>query len=217
MVTIDAQDMRRRYTRDHLREEDATGNPLRFFSEWFDDACANPEQKEPNAMVLGTVGLSGHPRSRAVLFKGLRGDGRFLFYTNYQSDKGVEIANNPHVSLTFLWLTLERQVRVEGIAARLSAEDSDAYFEQRPRDSQVGAWASDQSRAIADRETLEARFLATDRRFQGQAVERPPHWGGFAVEPHYIEFWQGGPGRMHDRLCYTRAEDDSWSMLRKMP
>lgn len=211
----DLQHMRRVYAQQSLYEADVPPSPIPFFSRWFEEACA-AEQPEPNAMVLSTVDATGHPRSRAVLLKELRSDGSFVFFTNYDSDKGEELSGNPYVSLVFLWLTLERQVRIEGRVERLPSIDSDAYFATRPRESQVGAWASHQSERVADRETLERRFRENKARFEGQEVPRPEYWGGYAVTPTYVEFWQGRPGRMHDRLCFARNED-TWKLARRMP
>lgn len=212
----DVAEMRRRYAREELSEADIYDSPLVFFQRWFAEACAS-ETVEPNAMVLSTVSAQGRPRARAVLLKEFRDDGSFVFYTNYQSDKAKELDENPFASLTFIWLELERQVRVEGRVHKLHGEDADAYFATRPRESQIGAWASDQSELIADRGVLERRFEENQARFEGGPVPRPSYWGGFAVVPEYIEFWQGRPGRMHDRLCFDRRDRDMWTMTRRMP
>lgn len=211
----DLQQMRQVYAQQRLYEADVPSSPMAFFARWFDEACA-AEQPEPNAMVLSTVNAQGFPRSRAVLLKELRKDGGLVFFTNYESDKGKELANDPHVSLIFLWLTLERQVRIEGIVERLSDADSDAYFATRPRESQLGAWASRQSEIVADRDTLERRFRENELRFEGQDVPRPAYWGGYVVHPTNVEFWQGRPGRMHDRLCFAQ-DGDHWNLRRRMP
>lgn len=207
--------MRRTYRQQSLYEADVPASPMPFFSRWFDEACA-AEQPEPNAMVLSTVDSAGYPRARAVLLKELRADGGLVFFTNYDSDKGEELEHNPHVSLVFLWLTLERQVRIEGVVERLPTEDSDAYFATRPRESQLSAWASHQSEIVADRDTLERRFRESKEAFEGQDVPRPDYWGGYVVQPTYVEFWQGRPGRMHDRLCFERQKTD-WNLVRRMP
>lgn len=211
----DLQHMRRVYAQESLYEADVPASPMRFFKRWFDDACA-AEQPEPNTMILSTVDAQGRPRSRAVLLKELRPDGGLVFYTNYESDKGRELAQNPHVSLVFVWLRLERQVRIEGTVERLSDDASDAYFAMRPRESQLGAWASHQSEVVADRATLEQRFRENRARFEGHDVPRPAYWGGYVVKPHYVEFWQGRPGRMHDRLCFE-ADGAHWHLKRRMP
>lgn len=215
---VDSHDMRRNYAREALNEIEVGDSPIPFFARWFEEAKASGEI-EANAMILGTVGANGRPHGRAVLLKELReDDGSFLFYTNTESAKGHEIDANPNVSLVFMWLILERQVRVEGRAVRVSDADADAYFAQRPRQSQLGAWASAQSTVVEDREHLEERFAACERQFEGQPVPRPGYWSGYAVEPTLIEFWQGRPGRMHDRLCFERSDVQSpWTMVRRMP
>lgn len=212
----DVRDMRRVYAKEVLNEADVYDSPIVFFERWFQEACASGED-EPNAMVLSTVSAQGRPRARAVLLKELREDGAFLFYTNFNSDKGRELSHTPYAALTFVWLELERQVRIEGTVSRLSDEDSAEYFAIRPRESQLGAWASDQSETIPDRATLEQRFKENEERFHGHPVPKPDYWGGFAVDPEYIEFWQGRPGRMHDRLCFDRRGRGQWVLTRRMP
>lgn len=215
---VDSHDMRRNYQRDALNESDVGNSPIPVFERWFEEAKAAGEI-EANAMVLGTVSASGRPHGRAVLLKELReADETFLFYTNTSSAKGHDIDANPYVSLVFTWLTLERQVRVEGRALRVADADADAYFAQRPRQSQLGAWASAQSTVVEDRAHLEERFATCERTFEGKEVTRPPFWSGYAVEPLVIEFWQGRPGRMHDRLCFERSSvDGPWTLVRRMP
>lgn len=212
----DVHRMRRFYRKDSLFEADVPASPMPFFTQWFDEACAS-EQPEPNTMVLSTVDSKGHPRARAVLLKEIHSDGGLVFFTNFESDKGQELETNPYVSLVFVWHSLERQVRIEGTVERLPDVDSDAYFATRPRESQLGAWASHQSERVDDRETLEQRFRKNDARFEGQEVPRPSYWGGYVVTPRYVEFWQGRPGRMHDRLCFELQEDESWGLSRRMP
>lgn len=212
----DVHDMRRNYAKEALDEADVYGSPIAFFKRWFDEACASGED-EVNAMVLSTVSAQGRPRARAVLLKELRPTGEFVFFTNFESDKGRELTQNPFAALTFVWLELERQVRIEGVVRRIPAADADEYFATRPRESQLGAWASDQSEVIPNRATLEQRFRENQARFEGREVSRPEYWGGFAVEPEYIEFWQGRPGRMHDRLCFDRREGGDWKLTRRMP
>jgi pyridoxamine 5'-phosphate oxidase len=167
-------------------------------------------------MVISTVGEAG-PASRMLLLKGINEVG-FVFYTNYDSRKATELAANPACSLLFPWHPLERQVRVEGVASRVSAAESDAYFETRPRAAQIGAWASPQSEVVPSRESLEARYAQEDDRFADtQTVPRPEHWGGIVVRPHLVEFWQGRPGRMHDRFRFDRSGESGWVVERLAP
>lgn len=188
-------------------------DPLVGFKQWFDEAVVgNPI--EPNAMTLSTVSAKGIPSARIVYLKELL-DGKFVFYTNYESQKGKELAENPAASLLFFWPSLERQIRIEGIVSRLGSEESDAYFASRPRESQLGAWASQQSEPLNGIEEIMGRFSDFDDKFPNQ-VPRPPHWGGMALSPDYLEFWQGKPSRLHERLCFTRMEN-GWERTRKNP
>lgn len=208
-------DIRKDYTKATLDITSVDKNPIRQFEKWFDDAIKS-EIAEPTAMNLATIALGGKPSSRIVLLKGIENN-QFVFYTNYQSQKGVELDNNPSCALTFFWPDLERQVRIEGIATRVSAETSNAYFISRPRGSQVGAWASPQSAIINDRKILEDRVIELEKKFDGQAVlPRPNQWGGYGVEPLEIEFWQGRASRLHDRIVYTKV-DREWKMNRLAP
>jgi pyridoxamine 5'-phosphate oxidase len=166
-------------------------------------------------MFLATVSPSGQPTGRIVLLKGIE-EGGFVFYTNYNSRKGGEIAHNELVSLTFFWADLERQVRIEGKALKVSEETSTNYFLSRPRDSQIGAWASPQSQQVAGKETLNELFEKYKTEFAEKPIAKPPHWGGYVVIPHYLEFWQGRPSRMHDRICYT-LENNNWNIKRIAP
>ena len=202
-------DLRREYTRAALELPDGAADPLLLLQSWVDDAI-RVEALEPNAMTLSTVNEHGRPRARIVLLKGIV-DGKLEFFTNYQSDKGIELEKNPACALTFFWPEIERQIRVEGIALRLPATRSDEYFQSRPRGSQIGAWASPQSNAIANRQILEERFAQLEKKFGPDApIPRPRQWGGFGVEPYVIEFWQGRANRLHDRICFTRKKD-AWS------
>jgi pyridoxamine 5'-phosphate oxidase len=207
-------DLRTHYASGALDEADAPAAPFAFFARWFEDALA-AGTPEPNAMVLSTVDAAGQPSARVVLLKGLDETG-FLFFTNYGSRKGRDIAADARVALTFWWPPLERQVRVEGRAAPVDAETSDAYFATRPRGSQLGAVASPQSAVVAGRTVLEDRLAEAEARFEGRPVERPAHWGGYRVVPHAVEFWQGRPSRLHDRLRYTR-DGDAWRVERLAP
>jgi pyridoxamine 5'-phosphate oxidase len=180
-------------------------DPFSLFDEWFAEAQAS-EPNDPNAMALATAGADGQPHVRMVLLKGHDPDG-FVFYSNEQSAKGGQLAENGRAALLLHWKSLRRQVRIEGVVGRVSSEEADAYFATRGRDSQLGAWASDQSRPLDSRKTFESRFDETKRRFDGVDVPRPPHWGGYRVIPETIEFWTDRPHRLHERRLFTRAAD----------
>lgn len=198
-----------------LTEADLLPDPIALVRRWFADALA-AGIPQADAMTLATATPDGRPSARAVLLKGIDARG-FAFYTNYESRKARELDANPHAALVLLWIPLERQVRATGRVARLDPEESDAYFATRPRGSQLGAWASAQSRPLPDRAELEARWEALDERYGGGAVPRPPHWGGYRVEPDEIEVWQGRTNRLHDRFRYTRAADGGWAHVRLQP
>ena len=208
-------DIRKDYIKATLDIASVNKNPILQFEKWFEDAITS-EIAEPTAMNLATITLGGKPTSRIVLLKGIENN-QFVFYTNYQSQKGVELDNNPACALTFFWPDLERQVRIEGIATRVSAETSTIYFSSRPRGSQIGAWASPQSAILNDRKILEDRVIELEKKFDGQAVlPRPNQWGGYGVEALEIEFWQGRASRLHDRIVYTKV-DREWKMNRLAP
>ena len=211
--------LRREYGDHGLDVPDLAPDPVSMFRRWLDDTVA-AGLHEPNAMVVATVSPEGRPSSRMVLLKGVDERG-FVFFTNYESRKAADIAAIPHVSLLFPWHDLQRQVRVEGTASKVSAEESEAYFASRPRESQLGAWASPQSRVVASRSALDERYGGVLAQFAGlDEVPVPPHWGGFRVAPYAVEFWQGRKGRMHDRMVYRRAEDDPhapWVVERLAP
>jgi pyridoxamine 5'-phosphate oxidase len=202
------------YTRGGLVEGDLLSDPMDMFRRWYDDAHA-AGLHEPNAMVVATVAADGAPSARLVLLKGVSEEG-FVFYTNTRSRKGAELAGNPHIALLFPWHPLERQVRVDGTAAPLPREAVDGYFAVRPRGSQLGAWASHQSRVVSGREELLAAYDEAERRYAGGEVPTPEEWGGYLVRPESVEFWQGRPGRMHDRLVYRRASN-GWRTERLAP
>lgn len=207
-------DPRRNYDRDTLDEARAAGEPFAQFGAWFADALA-ANLIEPHAMVLATAGELAHPSARAVLLRGWDERG-FVFFTNYNSRKGREIAADPFAALLFYWDALERQVRIEGPLSAVSAEESDAYFARRPRGHQLAAWASEQSEIVSGRAELERAVERAEERFAGIDVPRPPHWGGYRVRPQRIEFWQGRPNRMHDRLRYERT-GGGWTRVRLAP
>ncbi|HXE45465.1 MAG TPA: pyridoxamine 5'-phosphate oxidase [Conexibacter sp.] len=198
-----------------LTEDDLLPDPIALVQRWFADALA-AGIPQADAMTLATATPDARPSARAVLLKGLDARG-FAFYTNYESRKARELDANPYAALVLLWIPLQRQVRVTGRVARLDPEESDAYFATRPRGSQLGAWASEQSRPLADRAELEARWQALDERYGGAAVPRPAQWGGYRVEPNEIEVWQGRANRLHDRFRYTHAADGGWTRVRLQP
>jgi pyridoxamine 5'-phosphate oxidase len=199
----------------HLSEADADPDPLAQFRAWYQEAQAGGVP-QPEAMTLATATPEGKPSARLVLLRGCDERG-FVFYTNYDSRKGRELAANPQAALVLYWQPLGRQVRIEGRVEAVAAEESDAYFRGRPRDSRLGAWASPQSEVIADREVLERRLQELQARYPGAEVPRPPHWGGFRVVPEVIEFWQGREGRLHDRLRYRRHAGQGWLRERLAP
>ena len=211
---MDASGLRREYTRAGLSEADLAPDPVEQFGRWFEETV-NAGLHEPNAMIVATATPDGRPSARVVLLKGF-GERGFAFYTNHEGRKAAELEANPRCALLFYWGELERQVRIEGTARRLSGEESAAYFASRPRGSQLGAWASAQSREIEDREALEERLRALEEEYQGHEVPRPPFWGGYRVEPEGFEFWQGRENRLHDRLVYRRA-GDGWRVSRLQP
>jgi pyridoxamine 5'-phosphate oxidase len=208
-------DHRKDYARFNLREEDVDPDPIRQFANWFDDATSSG-LPEPNTMTLATCTNDGRPSARIVLLRGFDERG-FAFFTNYESRKARELDTNPWAAIVFFWHDLERQVRVEGRIERVSADESDAYFHGRPASSRIGAWASPQSQVIPSREALEERFDDLESRFADRAIPRPPNWGGYRLTPDTIEFWQGRPSRLHDRLRYSRRALGDWLIERLAP
>lgn len=211
------ENIRQDYQLGALNEGDVFENPIRQFQKWFEEAQTQ-QVDEVNAMTLATV-TDGIPSARIVLLKGLDDEG-FRFYTNYDSDKGQAIADNPNVALVFFWKELQRQVRIQGTAVLLPEQTSTEYFQSRPKGSQIGAWASPQSKIITDRSLLENNVKNLETEYQSQeALPRPQHWGGYVVKPYKIEFWQGRKSRLHDRLCYTLTDLDpqKWKIDRLAP
>lgn len=208
------QGLRQSYLLASLDIKDCDQDPLAQFGHWMNDSVKS-QCDEPNAFVFSSI-QNSKPRSRVVLLKGIH-EGQFVFYTNYQSDKGHEVEANPHVSMNFLWLPLQRQVRVEGIISKVPTDLSDNYFQKRPRGSQLGAIASPQSKKMSSRSELESLFEKAEKDFQGSEVlPRPAHWGGYQIKPTFIEFWQGRDNRMHDRICYQLV-NNQWETYRVAP
>ena len=208
-------DLRKDYSLAGLAEKDLARDPFRQFEKWFQEA-EGAKIPEPNAMTLSTADSEGRPSARTVLLKGLDGRG-FVFFSNYESRKGREVAGNPRVSLVFPWIAIERQVIVEGTATKMAREENEAYFHSRPRASQLGAWVAQQSSIITGREVLEDAMKALEKKHAGAEVPLPPNWGGWRVAPETVEFWQGRRSRLHDRLRYRRAKDGAWTVERLAP
>lgn len=214
-MSIDTGHLRVDYQLAELLEGHASQDPFTQFEDWF-QVAKDSSTPEPNAMIVATVQPNGKPAARVVLLKKVTERG-FVFYTNYESRKGQELSKTPEAALVFNWLELQRQVRIEGRVEKISAQDSTAYFQTRPKGSQLGAWASPQSTIIPDREVLENNKASLEAEYADQEkLPRPPHWGGFIVIPELIEFWQGRSSRLHDRLQYTRT-GDTWKMVRLAP
>lgn len=207
-------DIRKEYTRGGLSRCDVSKDPLVQFEQWLADAVGSEKIAEPTAMVVGTVSEECRPSMRTVLLKELR-DGQFVFFTNYESRKGRQLAGNPNIALSFMWYPLERQVHIEGVARKISPEESDAYFRSRPLGSRIGSVVSPQSRIIPSRFSLLKSYAEAQK--SETPVERPQTWGGFAVTPIRIEFWQGRENRLHDRIVYIRQADGSWQIERLAP
>jgi len=206
--------LRHDFAKQTLDKKDVNTNPVLQFEKWFKEAV-EAKVNEPNAMTVATATADGKPSARILLLRNFDENG-FVFYTNYTSRKGEEILKNPYASLLFFWPELERQVRVEGKLTKQSAEESDKYFQTRPRASKLGAWTSEQSRVIANRQALDDEYEKISQKYPGENVPRPIYWGGYILEPTSIEFWQGRPSRLHDRLLYTK-EKGSWKIERLAP
>jgi len=214
---LNLADIRREYTLAGLRRADLDANPIAQFQKWFEQATTAFAQKEidVNAATLATADKNGKPAARIILLKGLDERG-FIFFTNYGSRKGRELAENPSAALTFYWAELERQICAAGSVEKISRGESENYFQSRPHGSRLAAWASNQSDVVADRAALEKKWNELAAKFPGD-VPLPPNWGGFVLRPARIEFWQGRPSRLHDRFCYTRLAEDSWKIERFAP
>lgn len=206
--------LRRDYNKEALAESEVSENPIDQFKEWFKKALS-ADLLDPNAMTLSTADKDGVPSSRTVLLKGVDAEG-FRFYTNYKSRKGKELEENPQAAICFYWPAHERQVRIQGEVQKLGRDESETYFHQRPRKSQISAWASQQSTKVASREELISKFKEMERHFEGEEIPLPEFWGGYILKPARIEFWQGRAGRMHDRICYEK-EKDGWTRFRLAP
>jgi len=212
----DLSDYRKSYEKSELTETSIRENPMEQFQKWFHEVEASEGVDEPNAMTVSTIGLDGFPKSRVVLMKKFTFEG-FIFYTNYRSEKGKAIAANPSVCLSFFWPNMERQVIIKGKAEKIAENLSDGYFESRPKGSQLGAVVSDQSQVVPSREHLEGKLKELEQEYEGKEVPRPDYWGGFLVRPVSIEFWQGRPNRLHDRIRYSLDEDFDWKIERLAP
>ncbi len=212
----DLSNYRKTYNKDELLETNCPSSPLALFRAWFTIADKSEFVLEANAMTLGTIGVDGFPKNRVVLLKKYNEEG-FIFYTNYNSQKGQALAINTKVCLSFFWPNLEQQIIINGIAEKTSEKQSDDYFNSRPEGSKLGAWASQQSEVVASKAVLEKQLEHVKSEFINKKIERPKHWGGFIVKPTSYEFWQGRPSRMHDRIRYTLLKDFSWKIERLSP
>ena len=212
----DLSNYRKSYEKQELLESNCPENPMELFQTWFRNADESETVEETNAMTIATIGKDGYPKSRVVLLKKITWEG-FVFYTNYSSEKGTAIQENNNICLSFFWPALEQQIIIKGKAEKLAENLSDGYFESRPDGSKLGAWASNQSSVVSSREALEENLSSLEKKFKGKEIPRPKHWGGYLTKPTSIEFWQGRPNRLHDRILYTLQEDFSWKLERLAP
>ncbi|RCW92568.1 pyridoxamine 5'-phosphate oxidase [Winogradskyella arenosi] len=215
-MNTDLGNYRKSYEKQELLEAFIGDNPMELFQKWFYEVDQNFDVEEANAMTVSTIGLDGFPKSRVVLLKKYTYEG-FIFYTNYNSEKGKAIVANPNVCISFFWPSAERQIIIKGKAEKISENLSDGYFESRPRGSQLGALVSHQSEVVKDRSELENQLKALEKAYEGKTIERPKHWGGFIVKPVEMEFWQGRPNRLHDRIRFQLQEDYNWKIDRLAP
>ncbi len=212
---MDLSKIREEYSKAELIENEMAALPLMQFEKWFKVAIET-KVNEPNAMHLATINAKNRPSGRIVLLKYFNETG-FSFFTNYKSNKGADLRHNPFGSITFFWPELERQIRIEGVVSKLSEKESEKYFAERPRKSQIGAWASAQSETVLNRAELEANFIFYENKFEGKIIPKPPHWGGYILQPDYYEFWQGRRSRLHDRLIYKLSDTKAWVLCRLSP
>jgi pyridoxamine 5'-phosphate oxidase len=214
-IMIKIADIRTEYKLRSLNEKDVNANPVVQFTKWWDEAVQS-EIDDVNAATLATATLNGKPSARIILLKGYDERG-FVFFTNYESNKGREIAANPQVSLVFFWKELQRQIRIEGTVEKVNTKESDEYFSSRPTGSRIGAWASPQSHVIKDRSEIEENAKKYKQQYPDENIPRPPYWGGYRIKPELIEFWQGRPSRLHDRIQYSLQKNNTWKIERLAP
>jgi len=215
-MSKDLSNYRKSYEKHELLESNCPGKPMDLFKDWFLNADASNTIEETNAMTISTIGNDGYPKSRVVLLKKYTEEG-FVFYTNYTSEKGKAIEENNHICLSFFWPALEQQIIIKGTVEKISEEESDTYFNSRPTGSKLGAWASPQSTVVASKEDLKIQLNSLEKKYDGKEIPRPEHWGGYIVKPISVEFWQGRPNRMHDRIRYSLTKDFSWKLERMAP
>ncbi|MEN8745868.1 MAG: pyridoxamine 5'-phosphate oxidase [Polaribacter sp.] len=215
-MSKDLSNYRKSYEKQELLESNCPDNPMELFKDWFLNADASNAIEETNAMTIATIGNDGFPKSRVVLLKKYTEEG-FVFYTNYTSEKGKAIEENKHICLSFFWPALEQQIIIKGTAEKLAANLSDGYFKSRPKGSKLGAWASPQSKVVSSKKELETQLTSLEKEYAEKEIPRPAHWGGYLIKPISLEFWQGRPNRMHDRIRYSLGKDFSWKLERLAP